>query len=98
MKRHSMFDEVPAGLRFYWTGNFSNCEGVWVPIPVYWILCIWRDLRIAYLCKNLRRKHGRSKARNIIVCLKCGQHNEDDPEFYDPLRCWKCGNELERER
>ena len=93
-----MFDEVPAGLRFYATGDIYGDEGVWVPVPVYWILHAWRDLRIAYLRWSLRRKHGPSKARSVIVCLKCGTHNEDDPEFYDPLRCWKCGNELERER
>jgi len=55
MRRHSMFEDVPAGFRFYLTGDYLSDEGVWVPVPVYWILSGWRNLRIAYLRWSLRR-------------------------------------------
>jgi hypothetical protein len=55
MRRHNMFDEVPPGWRFYSTGDYLSGEGVWVPVPVYWVLHTWRQVRIAYLRWSLRR-------------------------------------------
>jgi hypothetical protein len=60
MKTHHVFEEVPRGLRFVAIPG-PNFDGIWVPIPVYWMICGWRKLylaylRLAYLRWKLRRK------------------------------------------
>jgi hypothetical protein len=55
VKTHHIFEEVPRGFRFYSIGG-PNFDGIWVPVPVYWMLHGWRKLYLAYLRRKLRRK------------------------------------------
>lgn len=98
MKRHSSFEQVPRGLRFIAIREtMTTDQGLWVPVPIFWIVHTWRKLYLAYLRWSLNRTmRGRTIGKTVIVCLQCGAHNTDDPDF-DPLHCWNCDNVLERE-
>lgn len=46
-KKHGMFEMPKKWLRVYCGGSVPDFYHV--PIPVYWVLSKWRDVRIAYL-------------------------------------------------
>jgi hypothetical protein len=59
-ERHSMFELVPRGFRYYQTSSTGD-SGVWLPVPIYCILSAWRQLKISYYRWRLRRHYPERK-------------------------------------
>lgn len=58
MREHSIFEDVPYGRRLYVTAASGDKDaGIWLWLPVYWMACAWRDIRIGYLRWKLERRH-----------------------------------------
>ena len=55
MKRHSDMELPPRGFRWIVTGNVTDCMGIWVPIPIYWLRHLWLDVQILYWRWRVRR-------------------------------------------
>jgi hypothetical protein len=49
MRKHDYLEPVPWWAGMYVTGPFPEMPAYWLPLPVYWLACAWRDVRIKYL-------------------------------------------------